>query len=362
MPRAAAIALYSASADDAVLVAPVITELFAVASGVAPDRVVEAIPPSCRRPVEPSPPPRREGTDVVLDAGPWAPRAGARHLVPAFAVLGRADYSARFELSVRAGGRWSPWLGTATLGPAEFPALTAPASALSVDIDVFQAPVPAERVRLRLRLRADDPADLLDAPWLLTLSACDLGPAAAPAERPGGARLAVPAMSQMVAGGARAARICSPTSVAMVLAYLGAGDAVERLAAEMFHPALDRYGVWPAAIVAAGRRGVLGYLLRFPDWAAAAWCLDQGRPIIASVRYAAGELSGAAIAETAGHLLVLTGYEDGEVLVNDPAAAEPAAVPRRYRRDELVRVWLERAGVGYVLFRPEAEAVAPTGA
>jgi hypothetical protein len=49
---------------------------------------------------------------------------------------------------------------------------------------------------------------------------------------------------------------------------------------------------------------------------------------------------------------VLTGDEQGDVLVNDPAAAEPSAVPRRYRRAELVRVWLERAGVGYVLFRP----------
>ena len=98
---------------------------------------------------------------------------------------------------------------------------------------------------------------------------------------------------------------------------------------------------------------MLGYLLRFPDWTSASWCLAHGLPIIASVHYAAGELAGAAVAETAGHLLVLTGYENGEVLVNDPAAARPSAVPRRYRRDELIRVWLERAGVGYVLFRPE---------
>jgi hypothetical protein len=138
----------------------------------------------------------------------------------------------------------------------------------------------------------------------------------------------------------------------MVLAYLGVQDDVPRLAAEMFHPALDRYGVWPAAIRAAAHRGVLGYLLRFPDWASAHWCLANGLPVIASVRYAAGELEGAAITETAGHLLVLTGNEAGEVLVNDPAASEPASVPRRYRRDELIRIWLERAGVGYVLFNP----------
>jgi hypothetical protein len=120
----------------------------------------------------------------------------------------------------------------------------------------------------------------------------------------------------------------------------------------MFHPALDLYGVWPAAIRAAARRGVLGYLLRFPDWASAAWCLAHGLPIIASVRYAEGELRGAAVSASPGHLLVLTGYEDGVVLVNDPAASAAAAVPRRYALGDLVRVWLARGGVGYVLFRP----------
>ena len=95
-----------------------------------------------------------------------------------------------------------------------------------------------------------------------------------------------------------------------------------------------------------------GYLLRFPDWTAATWCLEQGLPVIASVRYAKGELSGAAVAETPGHLLVLTGVDGDEALVNDPAAASAGSVPRRYRADELARVWLERTGIGYVLFPP----------
>jgi hypothetical protein len=329
----------------------VITDLFAVASAMASDDVTAAVPPACRRPLESPPPPVRDGKDVVIECGPWTPRATARHLVPAFASLSHADYSVRFEVSVLADSAWSAWIATATLGPAEFPALAARDPALGVDVDVFKSVLPAERVRLRLRLRVDDPARLLDAPWLMTLSACDLGPLAA-SPPAGAARLSVPALSQMAEGGALAARICSPTSVAMVLGYLGAGDDVLRLAADMFHPSLDLFGVWPAAILAAGRRGVLGYLLRFPDWTSASWCLDHGLPVIASVRYSAGELGGAAIAETAGHLLVLTGYEGGEVLVNDPAAAEPSAVPRRYRRDELIRVWLERVGVGYVLFNP----------
>jgi len=162
----------------------------------------------------------------------------------------------------------------------------------------------------------------------------------------------VPALSQMEADEALRMRICSPASVAMVLAYWSARVEVASLAREIFHPGLDRYGVWPAAIRAAGRHGVAGYLLRFPDWRTAAWCLAKGLPVIASVRYGAGELEGAAIPETTGHLLVLTGYEGDAVLVNDPAAATGATVARRYRLDQICRVWLERAGVGYVLVRP----------
>jgi hypothetical protein len=138
----------------------------------------------------------------------------------------------------------------------------------------------------------------------------------------------------------------------MVLGYWGVRADLAALAAEIFHPGLDLYGVWPAAVLAAGRRGVGGYLLRFPDWAAAAWCLEAGLPIVASVRYGAGELAGAAIPETPGHLLVLTGHDGDSVFVNDPAAPTAAAAPRRYALAELTRVWLERAGVGYVLFRP----------
>ena len=135
----------------------------------------------------------------------------------------------------------------------------------------------------------------------------------------------------------------------MVLGFWGRPADVASVAAEVYHPGLDRYGVWPAAIRAAARRGVAGYLLRFPDWASARWCLGQGLPVIASIRYGAGELTGAAVAATTGHLVVLTGYEGDAVLVNDPAAPDDATVPRRYAVDELRRVWLDRAGVGYVL-------------
>lgn len=321
------------------------TGLWVTASGASAERLLAVIPPACRRRVDMASA-GIAADEAVLETPTW-PAAGATHFVPSFSALTEAAYSVRLELSVRVGGGWSPWAAGASLGAAPFPPLTAEGP-LSVDIDEFHAPAPVEAVRVRARLRGA--GGMLGAPWILTLSAAS--PGAAGSARAGGraVRLAVPPLSQMEWGAALAPRVCSPTSVAMVLDFWRRPADPATLAAEMFHAPTDRYGVWPAAVMAAGRHGVAGYLLRFPDWTSAAWCLAEGLPVIVSVRYGAGELTGAAITETSGHLLVLTGLDGDRALVNDPAAPSAAAVARRYRIDELARVWLERAGVGYVLF------------
>jgi hypothetical protein len=315
------------------------TDLFLAASAWPTDALAGTVPPSCFRGIDPAPFPQAEGDDVIVVLPEWRPRDPARRLVPAFSMTGGVR-GCRFELSTFAAGSWSSAVVGVTIGGGRFPAAPTRTEALAAEIDEFVATPPAERVRLVLRVTAADLEALRTSPWFVSLSAWSPS-ASAPPLVAGGLELAVPPFSQMEEDGAIRSRICSPASVAMVLAYYGQHVPVADLAREIFHPELDLYGVWPAAIIAAGRRGVAGYLLRFPDWAAAAWCLERGVPIIASVRYGAGELTGAAITQTSGHLLVLTGYT--------PAAAE---VRRRYRRDELERVWLERAGLGYVLFAP----------
>jgi len=354
-----------------------ITDLFVVTSGLDAGAVARAIPPACRR--APSPPPvvtARDG-ELLLELPEWQPRVPSRHLVPSLSVLSNVPYAACFELSAWAGGTWSPWVATAIVGPGDFvrwsPApppetcrsisRSATASpghpersgglSLVCDVDVYTAAVPCERLRLRIRVAATDAQALAAAPWMATLSASDLGPPASDAVAVATPRLPVPVLSQMAAPAEIALRICSPTSVAMVLTYWGAPTPAVPLAEEMLHRETDRYGVWPAAIQAAGRRGVAGYLLRFPDWSSAAWCLEREIPIIASVRYAPGELTDAPIPETSGHLIVLTGCDGEHVFVNDPVAPTPSEVPRRYRLAEIKRAWLDRTGVGYVLFRPD---------
>jgi Peptidase_C39 like family len=327
--------------------ATVLTDLFIAIADVSPHAVASAIPPACRRSVD-SARVTIDGDTALLEAPMWTPRRGARHLVPSCSLLGATPGSFRFELSVLAAGRWTPWVATTTIGPAVFPEALPSDKALAVDIDMYTAPEPVERVRLRVRMH---PSRVLFRSWVLALSASNLAPAPIGGTEPGRASsLCVPARSQMDESPAIRDRICSPTCVAMALEYWRRSAPVAEVAAEVFHPRLDRYGIWPAAIQAAARRGLAGYLLRFPDWASAAWCLAQGLPVIASIRYERDELEGAAVPRTDGHLVVLTGQEGADVLVNDPAGRSPGEVRRRYRRDEFCRVWLERGGVGYVFF------------
>jgi hypothetical protein len=331
-----------------------ITDLFVTSSGVAGPAIESVIPPTCRRPID-TPTTSVDGDEAIAEAPEWRPRAGARHFVPCLSLLGPATPSFRFELSALVEGRWTPWAATATVGPRDcFPALPA-GGAIAVDVDTFTTAAVVRSVRLRLRIR---PSAALSAPWMMTLSACDLerrslqgSEMTAPVHTI--PALSVPPRSQMEEAAAIRERICSPASVAMVLAYWGSPASVPELAAEILDPRLDRYGVWPSAIAAAARRGVAGYLLRFPDWSTAAWCLGRGMPIVASIRYEEGELQGACVPRTDGHLVVLTGVSDTHVFVNDPAAASAGDVARAYLRQELCAVWLARAGVGYVFFRPE---------
>ena len=330
-----------------------ITDLFVVTSGIDGDTVARAIPPACRR--EPSSPAAvtTSNGELVIEFPECHPRVASRHLLPSFSMLTGVPYAVRFEVSARAGGTWSPWVATATIGPGAFAELPTSAGALACDVDVYTAPAPLECVRLRVRLGAPDVRALAVAPWMATLSASDLAPSVRHTIAVPAARIPVPALSQLDEPPEIAMRICSPTSVAMVLGYWGAATSPTEIANDVFHPPSDSYGVWPAAVRAAGLHGIAGYLLRFPDWSSAAWCLERKLPIIASVRYATGELTDAPLDETSGHLVVLTGGDATHVFANDPVAPTAAEVSRRYALDEIERVWIERAGVGYVLFRSE---------
>jgi Peptidase_C39 like family len=177
----------------------------------------------------------------------------------------------------------------------------------------------------------------------------------------GGSLLDVPRFSQILHRDHGGSGWCSPTSVAMVLAHYRAlpqlsdddhpDPWVDHVAHEVFDPAYDGAGNWSFnAAYAAGQTGH-AFVTRLRDLRDAEAFVAAGIPLVASVSYADGALTGAPVAGTEGHLIVICGFTDtGDVVVNDPAGATDAEVRRTYDRSELERVWQDGSGgIVYVI-------------
>jgi hypothetical protein len=60
-------------------------------------------------------------------------------------------------------------------------------------------------------------------------------------------------------------------------------------------------------------------------------------PVVASIAWKNGQLSGTPIPESEGHLLVIRGFDPLGNVVNDPAGYDDSRVRRFYRRHEFAR-------------------------
>lgn len=198
----------------------------------------------------------------------------------------------------------------------------------------------------------------------------------------GAQELAVPAYSQMThrgqypqyGGGGQA--WCSPTSLSMVLAYYGARPTpaeyawvnkayadpwVDEVARRVFDHEYDGAGNWPFNTAYAAGRLSQAAVLRLDSLRDVERFIAQGIPVIVSISFSNGQLTGAPIKGTAGHLVVVRGFTaSGDVLVNDPAAPDNATVARTYQRGQFETVWQRKShGAAYVI-RDAAHAF-PTG-
>ncbi|HEX4978045.1 MAG TPA: peptidase C39 family protein [Nocardioides sp.] len=180
-----------------------------------------------------------------------------------------------------------------------------------------------------------------------------------------GTVLAVPTYSQMVhqghypqwGGGGQA--WCSPTSLAMVLGYYRAlpsteetawaGDhafrVVDHLARSTYDYGYRGTGNWPFNTAYAATRVQQAFVTRLASLRDVERFIAAGIPVVASISFGSGELRGAPISSTNGHLLVVVGFTaSGDVVVNDPAAdpRQGEDVRRVYDRGAFEDVWLRR--------------------
>lgn len=282
-----------------------------------------------------------------------------------------------FELRVRENGDapWSPWLYVGDWGEPTPPPLylrradpggprVDPRAAPTVQfeggkihVDYFTSEKTWTRAQYRVRTHTADPENARVV-RLRRVALCFSRKSSAAA--PSGsapvsvARLAVPFRSQRTEQPELAGRICSPTSVAMLLAFRGVELPTLAVAQRVYDQRHDIYGNWTRAVQGAYSFGVPGYVTRIAQWSEVEQLLGAGQPLVISIAAAKGELAGAPYDGTDGHLLVLCGLEGPDrVLVNDPAAADAEHGALAYRRPELERVWMARGGTCYVFLPRE---------
>ncbi len=164
---------------------------------------------------------------------------------------------------------------------------------------------------------------------------------------------------------------CSPTSTAMVLAYWQqlnpaygpspadyadvpyADPQVDYAAANTYDYNYDGTGNWPFNTAYAGRYDLESFVTRLRSLTEAEQFIKAGIPLVVSVSFRKGELSGAGYG-TNGHLMVIVGFtQNGDVVVNDPAShliASNDEVRTVYNRAEFENVWVPHSGgITYVI-------------
>jgi hypothetical protein len=167
---------------------------------------------------------------------------------------------------------------------------------------------------------------------------------------------------------------CSPTCVAMVLDFWGAGPTPDRYAwvdppgprPQVVHAARGCYdhayagaGNWPFNTAWAGLHGVDAFVTRLRGLAEAELFVAAGVPLVVSARFRQGQVPGLDY-DTNGHLMVLVGFTDtGDPVLNDPYAPDDDAVRRSVDRDRFEAAWQDGSGGITYVIRPGSVPLPP---
>jgi len=280
----------------------------------------------------------------VPQEGGWStaialPRVPNDHIVvPSLALLDTraADFAVVLNQG-NAAWHLSPTSRTANMPPDPDPRVT-------THIDYFHCRAELDAPTLTISVAAPQPPQH----FLLTVSAREFARTPDPGMKTT-RRLIVAPISQLTAPRNLRHRICSPTSLLMVLDYHGIDASLAGVTRDCLHAPSGMFGVWPLAIRTAADAGLVAAVECFTSLDAIAPVLERGLPVVASIRFDSGTLPGAALDATGGHLVVVTGFDRDWVYINDPAAKDASAVPRQCPRDAFAAAWLARRGAAYIV-------------
>jgi hypothetical protein len=261
---------------------------------------------------------------------------------------GELEMSAR----VRTDAGWSEWhvLGTqdsdgfASAPPAED-------AVASLDVDELKLKAKATAARYRFKFRAGRrPVRLRSIALALTDGTAPDAPPAF-STGPWVRELAVAPRSQHDEQEKYKHDVCSPTSLAMVLEFWGRRIGTEETALAVRDRASQLFGNWPANTAFAAKSGLDARVARLESLNDLQSEIAAGRPVVVSVAFGEGEMPGAPIRRTDGHLLVVSGFTaEGDVIVDDPAAKGRGQVRRVYPRVPFYKAWrVRKRGLAYLI-------------
>lgn len=154
-------------------------------------------------------------------------------------------------------------------------------------------------------------------------------------------------ISQMMAPRSIAGGICSPTATAMAL-----GSCWPQTIRACHDPRTRAFGCWPLAIHWGSQCGHIGAVEALFEWDSIYQVLSAGSPLVCSINFSKGDLTGAPQNQTGGHLVTLYGLTETKALVMDPAAKSHEEVAKEYDLKEFADAWLRQRGAAYI-FNPK---------
>ena len=138
------------------------------------------------------------------------------------------------------------------------------------------------------------------------------------------------------------------------LAQPALNQTVPATAAGCYDAVYKGTGNWPFNTAYAASRGMAAYVVRYTGLDKVEPWVKAGIHVVVSYAWQKGELTGAPIDASSGHLGVIVGFDaSGNPIVNDPAAASDDAVQRTYLRSEFEPLWLGASGgTVYLIYPP----------
>jgi hypothetical protein len=238
-----------------------------------------------------------------------------------------------------ADGALSDWLPYVSFEVGERRSLCGKDAVARIETDIVRAASPITAIEVR----SDTVLDML------AVSTPVYG--AAPPPIVHAPSLGVRPISQYVEAQPNQSGWCSPAALAMLLDYWTVPASVTGLVRDVYDVTYGGTGNWTFNTAAAAYYGLRATVVHLAGLEHAATFIAAGIPLAISIAWKKGDLPGAPLPASGGHLIVLRGFPSANIAhVNDPAHPEIATM---YLAENLDRIWRAHGGIAYAVVPPE---------